>query len=215
MQSYSRSRILRKRHLLLCLSVLAALTGCQTTAVGPNNPTATPDHAAIKLELLHAGIFIGEYSKSYQVPDNSSTSGLRTLVNPVMICDSTSIPLEIGTTFGIFYRISGLPDNGMSIPVDVETRRPAIQGFDGRTSAVDDWQSETSRFAQGGHVGGAMFSFEQPFELQSGQWKIAVSAFDQTIAATFDVSSGHEPAMDNCHSLYPDPSTRPDSLPLL
>jgi len=126
------------------------------------------------LKITHSGVFIKDAYKPISEIDQNSTSGRLTTSDPEIVCQTDKIPMKLGVTFGIHYKIVGLDKTLIDIPVTVETHHPTISGYDGKSTEIDVWQSKTSHFENGGHIGGAMFFFEAEYELVEGDWKIVV-----------------------------------------
>lgn len=173
--------------IIFCLSLMV---GCSTI-----HPKSTPS-----LSLSSYGVYIDNRRPVSIKKDASSTSGVKTANSPLLVCESSQVPLTLGRTFGIRYKIRAPRDSHIK-RVAVETHHPEIIGYDSKPSTVHHWQSEVSHYEDGSFVGGAQFLFEEPYELQPGVWKIIVKYEDSVIEKQFKVSPDYELNSENCSSV--------------
>ncbi|WP_444885633.1 DUF3859 domain-containing protein [Microbulbifer sp. PSTR4-B] len=153
------------------------------------------------LELIHAGVFLANQREIEYINDPNSTSGVRSISDPSIVCTSKEIPMKLGVTFGVYYKIKGYPESHTDIPVVVETSHPEIISSSGSRSSLDIWESDTSHYSQGGHVGGALFTFEGVNELKPGHWSITVKAEGTEIIQEFNVSGDNYLDLSSCHKI--------------
>jgi hypothetical protein len=152
-----------------------------------------------KLVLMHAGVFLADQSDVEITNDVNSTSGLLTTSDPAIVCETKNIPMKLGVSFGIYYKIKGYSKDQADIPVTVETSHPEIVTYTGEKSTLDVWNSDTSHYSIDGHVGGALFTFEIENELKLGNWSITVKVDGEEIRQEFFVSEQNKLDISSCH----------------
>ena len=173
---------------VLLLSIF--LIGCSSISANRNES---------KLVLMHAGVFLANQGDVEITNDVNSTSGLMTTSDPAIVCETKNIPMKLGVSFGIYYKIKGDSKDQSDIPVTVETSHPEIITNSGEKSTLDVWSSDTSHYSIDGHVGGALFKFEIENELKPGNWSITVKADGEEIRQDFFVSEQNKLDISSCH----------------
>jgi hypothetical protein len=152
-----------------------------------------------KLVLMHAGVFLANQGDIEITQDVYSTSGLLSTSDPTIVCETQYIPMRLGVSFGIYYKIKGYSKDRSDIPVLVETSHPEIITYTGEKSTLDVWSTDTSHYLIDGHVGGALFTFEIENELKPGNWSITVKADGEEIRQDFFVSEQNKLDISSCH----------------
>lgn len=121
------------------------------------------------IEIVDFGLYTIEVEK--QIQDTSSLSGSRNIVkNPRLIEQTDNIPAKLGVSFGLRYKILG-KSNGDTVTLEKEVLFPETTNpGTGKTSS----RSVTNLSKKIGSTYYTGLSFEEPWELVPGQYKISI-----------------------------------------
>jgi len=121
------------------------------------------------IEIVEFGIYNRDVEKI--IPDASTLIGSRNVVkNPKLIEQTNKIVAKLGTSFGFRYKILG-KSNGDTVTLEKELVFPETTNpVTGKTSS----RSVTKLSRKIGSTYFTDFSFEEPWELAPGQYKISL-----------------------------------------
>ncbi len=155
------------------------------------------------LVIDNYGIYLGDRYEPIKSlsPFDNSTNGILTTTDPLFVCETRQVPMKIGTSFGIRFKLIG-PEGMLKIDdIEAETHHPLMLDAEDEYTTVSRWRSTISHYETGGYVGGIQFVFEEDHELIEGTWSLVGKAFGQRIEKSFEVGDFKMPDASGCHSL--------------
>ncbi len=147
----------------------------------------SPRQTPITAEVVGAGEVVVQHEGAQQAPATlqGSVSTVSAIWNPTFIAPPDRVQARLGNSIGIEVLVRGA-EYLTVLPVRTRVTHPRITDpGSGRTSETDEWDSPMNagvpRFAG--------WSFDHPWELVPGTWRIEVLLGPRTLAAqTFQVS---------------------------
>lgn len=155
-----------------------------------------------KLVVDNYGIYLDVFPSLKEIsPYDNSTNGILSTSDPQVVCETSLVPMKIGVSFGIRFKLIG-PKGKLNIShVGAETHHPMLLDAEDEYSEVSNWKSTISHYEKGGYVGGVQFVFEDQHELVKGQWKLVAKVFGQRVEQSFEVGDFDFPDVKSCKKL--------------
>ena len=124
-----------------------------------------------RVEIVETGIYRVEIAKTTQA--SGTATGVRDeLANVKLVANTTTVPAQIGTKFGIRYRVVGSPDRA-SVKLTVIVRFPG-EGLRNPKTGERKAQDVTVWTRNIGVVTYSGYSFDEGWELVPGTWTYEV-----------------------------------------
>jgi len=124
-----------------------------------------------RVEIVETGIYRVEIAKTTQA--SGTATGVRDeLANVKLVSNTTTVPAQIGTKFGIRYRVVGSPDRA-SVKLTVIVRFPG-EGLRNPKTGERKARDETSWKRNIGAVTYNGYSFDEGWELVPGTWTFEI-----------------------------------------
>ena len=120
-----------------------------------------------RVEIVETGIYRVEIAKTTQA-SGTATGVQDELANVKLVSSTTTVPAQLGTKFGVRYRVVGSPDRA-SVKLTVIVRFPG-EGLRNPKTGERKAQDVTTWTRNIGAVTYSGYSFDEGWELVPGTW---------------------------------------------
>jgi hypothetical protein len=152
-----------KKIILFASVLLSYLISCTTVSHKQSLPSA---------QLNQYGIFLPEVKPG--VPTNTIFKDINITEKPKLINQTTHIPCNLGTRFGVLFDLDGLQEDSITKFLTISWSFPRMVSPDGRVATSTMFQWPIGKKKEDWHDLYFDWGLEEKFELVPGNWTIII-----------------------------------------
>lgn len=173
-----RSVFLGTGQILGSLALVLVLSGCaskgpQMAPAEPVMPTKSIVNAGVTAKIVKYGLYKsrGPVWKRFDsnVPNQTSSVSMESTFQE----QTDRIPGRLGTQFGVWFEISGLPRQTVA-ELQTVVFHPPIKGANGQETTRSFWVTLAPVNKDGVGRGTSGYIIEEPYEIANGEWTIEI-----------------------------------------